>query len=300
MKKLLLFLKKIYKYKDIILFTIAILSFISIFYTVKVAKDIATKSRAYNKPIIQARIGNMVLNKISNHITIASNPKLTNEIAISTLTFYITNIGQENLENFFVSFKYHKMLGRKIFENLDFFMEGIIENSSYVRKFHKMGNNEYVTYKFNSINPGLAIKIEEPVRLHVTHIADTIHIKDKNGLPFSMDYTMDYEIIMDLSLSAKNTPNEDFTISYSIIDANSEKDFKSKLLAQFNSNRKKVREQESYFTYFYKLLFFNEYIEEVIIFPELEKITSGNVHIFFDEVPKIQTVKYEKYLWSLL
>jgi hypothetical protein len=292
-------LKTFYKYKEWILFIVAILSLIVASYSIKITQDIAYNSGAYNKPIIETRIGNMILNN-SNHITIASSPRLPNELSISTLSFYLTNIGQKNLDNFFVTFKYPEMSPRKIFENLDFYMEGIFDKSEYNRKFVKIGNDYFVSYKFNSINPGSSIKIAEPILIEETKINDTVKVKDKNGIPFSISYKLDYEIVFGISLSAKNTPSEDYKISYSIINTTSKEDFINKLYKQFYKTNLKIREEENYFTYIFKLLFFNKDIEEVVIYPNLEKIKYKQYVMNFDEKPNVKTVKYKKYIWSLV
>lgn len=288
-----------YKYKEWILFIVAILGLIVSIYAIKITQDIAYNSGVYDKPIIEARIGNMILNN-SNHITIASSPILPNELSISTLSFYLKNIGQKNLDNFFVTFKYPEMSPRKIFENLNFYMEGILEESEYNRKFTKIGNNYFVSYKFNSVNPGSSIIIAEPILLKETKINDAVKVKDKNGTPFSISYKLDYGIVFDISLSAKNTPNEDYKISYSIINTTSEKDFNNKLEKQFYKTNVKIREKENFFTYIFKLLFFNKDIEEVVIYPNLEKIKHKQYITYFDEEPKVKTIKYKKYIWSLV
>lgn len=265
--------------------------------------DIANRSGSFDKPEFEIRIGNMQLTKSKNLITFGSPISFSYEdkiLPLSSFPLYIKNSGKKSLEKINITFRYDEIHKRQDYENLDFKSEGTMKKEYVSRVTTQMGNNYFESYNFEFLNPELGLNIIEPIIINYTNLEINDNFIDKNGKTFSTKISANYNLKFNININAKDTPNEDYFVEYSIVKCNSFDELTKLVQSRLTKERQEVRERDGFFSYLINLIFLNKDLEEVIIFPKYQESQIDNLKLYYEYNPNYKTLIYPQYSWKLL
>lgn len=232
------------------------------------SRKIAEDSGAFDKANLVALIGTIEVkpNKTTNIIYGYNFSDVDDDAyVIGELPLVIGNNGEKSLDEVTATFQYHKSLLRNVFEDMTYVKEGGFEAKNSERFFSSMGNEDYASYRIQTLQPGKAAKILDPIILTENKITTDVELE--NGLKFKVDTT--FSIKMNISLSARDTSTVNANIEYQAVNVQTQEEFNQYIKTNIIDDKlNKIRESASFFEYLGFLLFHDKQEQMLYIYPK--------------------------------
>lgn len=264
------------------------------------AHSIATDSGSFKKAEIKAVIGQAELLHDKNHRIFfgAKKTEMDEGLVIAPFQIGLKNIGDKELTNLYVTFRYNDIFKRDVLENLEYNFSGSIVDGDVHRNFTSSGEMDYVTYHIKSLNPSFAMGLQEPFVLQETRVDDIVEMEGYN-----IPYTVTFMIGLQLSISSSTIALQDYHIDIGVVSSESMNDLLSKIKKEIIIDEmKNLRSESSFIHYLGILLFNNAEKEAVLIYPETEKMQVDEAIIYHanDKEIKYKTIWYKVATWDRL
>lgn len=263
------------------------------------SKMVAVESGVFRKPLLEAYIGKSSLFKKKKIRLLygISEKKEKEGLIISPYTLKFQNSGKKTLKNLYISFVYHEWLRRDVFEQMVFKKRGTYIDGG-TKQYSRMGNKDYITYLFKSLNPLVGVALNEPLALSKTSFTDAIKVRTGESLAYKVNYRLSFEI----NFSAENFPETTHSVEYEVVYSDSMKDLLYKFNLIAHDEIKAYRAKTGFFEYLGLFLFHENTNEVVLVYPDLKKIEFKNGIIFTDDSldMKSETMAYDLVQWKYL
>ena len=264
------------------------------------SKSIALESGSLEKPNVRALISHIDLEPEKNHRIIfgAKRDELENGLVIAPFTLGIQNDGDKNLENLYVTYRYHQMLKRGALEHMTFSVAGAFVDGDISRKFSSSGMSDYVTYQIPSLNPSVTVGIDEPFVLHEMKISSSVEL-DHYTIPFTVSYYIKFQV----SISASSTQHQDYDFDVSVLPSGSLNELQNVFVSEVvKKEMGKLRSETSIIEYLGILLFDNDERDAVLIYPHNQKISESEAVIYYPNEGDVEyrTIWYKPASWTKL
>jgi hypothetical protein len=262
--------------------------------------SIAVDSGTLKKAKIKAFIGDVDLLSGKEHRIIfgSSQKQLDNGLVIAPFTIVVKNIGDEKLENLYLTYRYHKKLKRSVLEHLKYNAAGSFVDGDLIKKFSSSGVTDYITYQLPKLNPSVAVAIDEPFLLKETEVSESVTVDN-----YFYTFILRYSIKFQLSISASTSEHQDYDFNVSVIASENLNELQRKFIEQVVvKEMEKLRSKSSIIQYLGVLLFGNEERDAVLIYPKNQRIERDDSVIFIPNDGKvdIRTVWYRPAAWNWL
>lgn len=265
------------------------------------SRKIAEDSGAFDKANLVAFIGTVEVtpNETTNIIYGYDFSNTDSEAyVIGELPLVIGNNGKKSLDEVTATFQYHKSLLRSVFEEMIYVKEGGFEAKNSERFFSSMGNEDYASYRLETLQPGKAGKILDPIILAENKITTDVELDD--GIKLKVDAF--FSIKMNISLSARDTPTINANIEYQAVDVQTKEEFDQYIEKNIVIDKlKKNRDSASFFEYLGFLLFHDKHETLLYIYPENDESSIDESMFIMTKIGNnIGYIIYETTSWRYL
>ncbi|WP_462164168.1 hypothetical protein [Pseudoalteromonas xiamenensis] len=264
------------------------------------SKSLAVESGSLKKANIHAVISHVDLipNNLHRIVFGAKQGELDKGVVIAPFTIGIKNDGDKELENLYITYRYHEMLKRDGLELMEFNVAGPLVDNDISRKFSSSGSSDFVTYHIPKLNPSVGVGIDEPFVLYETKFSDSVEMES-----FTIPFTVKYSIKFQMSISASSSPHQDYDFNVSVLTANSLNELQNKFIDEvIQTEVEELRSGLSTIEYLGVLLFDNNERDAVLIYPHNQKVEHNEAVIFYPNEGKVEyrTLWYKAAKWSEL
>jgi hypothetical protein len=207
----------------------AIIAIILSIKAINSSKEIAEKSGDFDRPEMRLDFGNFILPTSFDTIPIVYGINFEKEsVNIGALPFQLSNIGKKDGEEIKLLIQYPSKINTALSD--EYLKREIPAFTEFKRNLEKNSNNDLVTYSINKINPGLQMRIFEPIVLRNTEISTQVE-------NFSIKAT--YSFAFTTTILGKDLKPDKKIFSFSCINTSSEE----KLIIDYIHNIKRFKDK---------------------------------------------------------
>lgn len=275
------------------------------YYGMQASWQIAQESGSLDKATLEVGIGEIQLIAGKDNFVLVGAPELSTGTipVIGAIPFTFRSSGKKSLDTLLVAFQYHELFNRATLEAMESKVSGAYSAVELKRTTSSESKRFFVSYSLGILNPGVTLRVSEPIVLEETKIRDEVPVTTKDGvnliIPFEATFTKKFGLVA----SARDTQVVGYSISISVDRANSlEALLKSHQLKSHVSRRQQeVRRELSWPAYFAALITSSPKEQATLVYVALTKV-EANDKVIYGPTPRqeVGQVQFEVLRWTLL
>lgn len=275
------------------------------YYGVQASWKIAQESSSLDKANLEIGIGGVSLAAGRDNFVLVGAAELsTGKIpVIGAIPFTFRSGGKKSLETLLVAFQYHELFNRETLEAMESKVSGAYSAVELKRTTSSESKRFFVSYSMSMLNPGVTLRVSEPLILEETKIRDEVPVTTKDGVNFILPYQASYTKKFGLVASARDTPVVGYSISIAVDRADSlDALLKSSQLKSYVSSRQKdIRKELGWLSYLAALITSSPNEQATLVYVPLTKVEALDRFIY-GPTPKQEggQVQFELLSWGLL
>lgn len=290
-------------YIGLISLSIGLFSLIYAKQAIEVSRDIAEQSGSLDRSELNISIGSFDIPKSGELRILMGSPSSLkeNSPSIGIIPFTIESKGKKSLDNISITLQYDNFFKRDLLQDVDISRTDNIGSISLNRSILKNENRTFMSHTVNSLNPGIAVNISEPIFMHKTTIKDKVTATTLDGVQITIPFEARTSLQFAAIFSARDTPIRTHPISISFFQSNSLRDLIEKnLIDHINDQQKILRNKLSSAQYFAALLSPQKESVYLIFSPTKDiTVTEGAVAVP-NGSPNVAKIDYPTASWNLL
>ncbi len=257
--------------------------------TIKSSEKIAEKSGAFDKPQARLYIYNIGPRPNDNTFLCYGYSFRDSSMTIGRIPVVIENVGEKTINNLSLTFRYPNVLRRKALEKMEMITTGLFEKKQEIYKgISRIGNFDYVSYQFPSLNPGQSIGINEPIFIFETTARGLIEM-DESLLAYQATYL--FELAM--TLSGTDIPSQDFAVSLMTIQCANISELREKFQEYVDGQARKIRDKATFWSYI-ALLMREKFKLALLVHPVMNTVKTdfGNILLAGEQGDEVSVSGY--------
>ena len=201
-----------------------------------------------------------------------------------------------------LTFQYDKIFQRENLEELVQSAYGSYQATEVKKSFTEGGRISYVSYRFPSLNPGVAVKVDEPFPLCQTKLFSEVPFTSKDGVKGMVKVGVEYSIKFVVSASARDVPISVFPITVSVEQADSmDQLMRGRVRAYVDEQQNEVRRSLGFFKYLGALLFSSPKGNALLVYVPVEPVGDATLHAYSGtEKQQVDSVVFDLLIWKNL
>lgn len=253
------------------------------YLSIRASWQIAETSGSFDKAGIEVGLGGYPLMAGKQNFVIvgAQEVSSSNVPVVGSLPFTFQSVGKKSLESLAISFQYHDIFNRQVLEAGESKVSGAFSASDLKKTTSKDAGRFFVSYALPHLNPGVLLRIGEPIFLVETHIRNALPVTMKDGVNMTMAYEATYSKNFGLAVSARDTQVLGFPVSVSVQQAASLQDLTSgQLRKHIAARQKEIRAELGALSYFAALITSAPREQAYLVYVPLKKVSAGDAVVF--------------------
>jgi hypothetical protein len=225
-----------------------------------------------------------------------------NPVVIGSIPFFFGSKGKKTVESLTVTFHYPEVMRRSLLESLEIKKVGGFGSTEVQKSYTENGKTSFVSYRIPNLNPGTAISIQEPTFLKETVFRLDAPGTTKDGIKIKMEVTANYSILYNMTVSAKDSEQQVYSLSLDIREAESMQKLKEEALHSLvKTERQKIRKALGYWQYLSVLLSPSKLGRVYLVYVPTKEIIEGDAKVHaVDGVPQMSLAQYPLADWAEL
>lgn len=272
--------------------------------SIQVSKQLAEASGSLDKPGIEVGLSGYPLIPNTESVIFFGAPVVSSEKnpAIGFIPFTFKSVGKKTLESMYVSFQYHEIFQRNLLELMDQKVSGAFSSLNIKKSTASEDDRFFVSYSAQELNPGVNLRIEEPIFLADSGFNEEIQVSTRDGVLVTIPIEGSYAKKFGFNVSARDSQILGYPVTVSVHKANSIDDLIAVPLNKHISNRQlDVRNRFGFLSYLAALITSSASETVFLVYAPLSKVTSGDASIYTPtDQPKVAAVQYSLLNWELL
>lgn len=225
-----------------------------------------------------------------------------NQVVIGSIPFYIQSTGEKTSQELITTFQYRELFKRKTLLELQPHMHGQYGAEDIKFQYTEANGTSFISYKVESLNPGVAFTVNEPLFFRKTSITTEVEAETKDGVKVQVPISIEYVLNFVLTVHAKDIFAQSFPVQVSMNSVNSMDElFGEPLHTHIEAEQKQVRQKYSFFGYLMALIFTKSKSSLYLVHVPLEEVNQRGYTIFISQGKHtVKALDYELLSWDLL
>jgi hypothetical protein len=283
---------------------VGVASMVFAYQSIQVSKQLAEASGSLDRSSMEVGLeGHPLTSGKENYIVVGAASVTSAGIpVVGAIPFTFRSTGKKSLDSILISFQYHELFQRNVLELAESRITGAFSSTELKKSSSAEENRFFVSYSLPAMNPGVALRIAEPLFLRETRIRDSVPVTTKDGVSMTIPYEASYSKKFGLVVSARDSQILGYPVSVSVQKASSIQDLtKGQLSSHIRSRQKQIRKDLGAFAYLTALLTSSPSETAFLVFVELNKVTAGGATVYSPtQKQEVAVVQYPLIGWSLL
>ncbi|MBD9402118.1 hypothetical protein [Comamonas sp. CMM02] len=275
------------------------------YYGIHVSRQIARESGSFDKAAWEIGIGDIPLVARKDNFVLIGAPVLatTSTPVVGAIPFTLRSTGKKSLETLLLSFQYHELFQRELLEELDYEMSGAFSAIQLKKNTSSQDKRIFVSYSLDTLNPGVVLRILEPVFLEETILRHEESFTTKDGVNLTTPIEAIFSKQFGFSASARDTQVVGYSISVSIDQADSLNSLlkSPQLMTHIARRQKDIRQRLRWPEYLSALITSSPEEQATLVYVGLTEVTKDGVTIYAPTQKQTSgQVKFPLLNWTLL
>jgi hypothetical protein len=272
--------------------------------SIQVSKQLAEASGSLDKPGIEVGLSGYPLTPNTDSVILIGAPVVSSEKApaIGFIPFTIKSTGKKTLESIYISFQYHEFFQRNLLELMNQKISGPFSPLDIKKSTTSEDDRFFASYTIQDLNPGVNLRIEEPIFLFDSEFNEEIQATTKDGILVNFPVKGTYATKFGFNVSARDSQILGYPLSVSIHKVKSIDDLMEGPLNKHISNRQlDLRNRLSLLSYLAALITSSASETVFLVYIPLSNTTSGDTTIYATtDQPEVVVAQYSLLDWELL
>lgn len=276
-------------------------------WAIRASWEIAGDSGSLDKAAIEVGIGAYPLASGRENFIVLGAPKSSSQQkpVVGVIPFSFRSTGQRSLDSLAISFQYDdKIFNRSLLEEATSTTQsGGFAAESLNKSVSQEAERFFVLYSTASLNPGISLKISEPVFIEDTRIQDAIPAEFKNGAKAILPVAINYAKQFGIAVSARDTQilGYPMTIAMQVANSMDELTHSSDLSIYIESKQNELRSRLGFGSYLAALLTSSPTGNIYLVYVPLKDVTSGHAVVYApSKDPEVAKATFPLLSWRLL
>ncbi|MBD9436229.1 hypothetical protein IB223_09005 [Pseudoxanthomonas sp. PXM03] len=267
---------------------------------------IAELSGSFDRAGVEVGIGDQFLDAgRPNFVMVGASEmaSVSTPIVIGAIPFTFRSSGQKSLDSLHISFQYKKIFQRQLLESAELDISGAFSNVEVRKSTSSEADQFYVSYSATDLNPGISLRIAEPIFLEETYVSGVVPFKTKDGVAATIDYGISYSKNFGMAVSAPDAAVLVYPIQVSVQQADSLQQLAGGRIQEHVLERQKfVRSGLGFMSYLVALLTSSPAETVHLVYVPLKRVDHGKdgAILFADSSQQTALVKYPLLSWRYL
>lgn len=283
---------------------VGVASMVFAYQSIQVSRQLAEASGSLDKSSMEVGLGGHPLAfGRENYVVVgASNVSTAGIPVVGAIPFTFRSTGKKSLDSVLISFQYHELFQRKLLEIAESRVSGAFSTTELQKTTSEGEKRFFVSYSLPALNPGVAVRIAEPLFLGETRIRDSVPVTTKDGVNMTIPYEASYSKKFGLAVSARDTQVLGYPVSVSVQKASSIHDLaKGQISSHISNRQREIRKDFGVLYYLIALLTSSPSESAFLVYVPLNKVTSGEATVYSPtQQQEVAVVEYSLLSWSLL
>jgi hypothetical protein len=281
---------------------VALIGLVIALKTKSASWKIAERSGTFDRSELEASIGAFVLPNSGDISILMGSPSFNEDKpTIGILPITLASAGKKSLDDVSITFQYNNLFRRDLLQQKEDSANAVIGTSSLKRSMLKNGSRTFMTHTVSSLNPGVAVTIQEPIFIQRTTFTDKVTATTRDGFEVTIPFEARISLQFAATFTARDTPYRTFPVSISFCQASSLENLREEPLHQYISDRQKnFRERLTYSQYFFSILSRPTEAVCIIYSTTTECPTKKGTISSADDIPRAVLEKFQITSWNLL
>jgi len=266
---------------------------------------IAQESGSLDKASWEIGIGGFPLVTGKDNFVLVGAAELASDKipVIGAIPFMLRSSGKKSLDALYVDFQYHEFFNREALEALESKVSGAFSAVELKKRTSSEDKRFFVSYSLAMLNPGVELRLSEPLFLEETVLREKVNAVTKDGVNVSVPVSASYSKKFGMAATARDTQVVGYSISVSVEHASSLKALlkSSQLSKHISQRQKEIREELTWLAYLSALITSSPKEHATLLYVPLTKVDVGD-RVIYGPAPKQETgqVQFDLLKWALL
>lgn len=160
------------------------------YYGNQASWQIAQESGSLDKAALEIGVGgvSLVAGK-DNFILVGATEMSTRRTpVVGAIPFTFRSSGKKSLDTLLVGFQYHELFNRKTLEALEPNVSGPYSAAELKKTTSSESKRFFVSYSLGMLNPGVTLRVSEPLFLEETNVREEVPVTTKEGVNITIPY----------------------------------------------------------------------------------------------------------------
>jgi hypothetical protein len=202
---------------------VGVASMVFAYQSIQVSKQLAEASGSLDKSSMEVGLGGYPLSfGKENFVVVGASTVSDADIpVVGAIPFTFRSNGRKSLDSVLISFQYHELFRRNLLELAESKVSGAFSTADLKKSTSAGEKRFFVSYALSTMNPGVNVRIAEPLFLTETLIKSSVPVTVKDGVKMTIPYVASYSKKFGLAVSARDTPILGYPVSVAVQKANS-------------------------------------------------------------------------------
>lgn len=283
---------------------VAIACMVLTYMSIQVSKQLAESSGTLDKSSMEVGIGgNPLALGRENYVLVGASTVSKDVIpVIGAIPFTFSSVGKKSLDSISISFQYHEVFQRKLLELTEFEITGAFSSAELKKATSEGEKRFFVSYSLPTLNPGVNLRIAEPLFLEEHYIRTSVPVTTKDNVNIDVSFEAKFAKNFGLAVSSRDSPVLGYSVSVDVQKVNSIHELFEVHARRYISDRqRKLRKDLGAFSYLIALLTSSPSQTVFLVHVPVNKITTGEHTIYSPmQQQKVIAVKYPMLSLALL